>query len=71
MKLCYDIRLDREGHTNNTEEYEGLLLGLRKAKILGARRVIVNTDSELIAGHNNKSYKAKKPEMVNYLTLQQ
>lgn len=67
MKLRYAIRLDREGHTNNTAKYEGLHLGLRKAKALGARRFIVNTDSELIAGHTDKTYKAQKPELAEYL----
>ena len=34
--LKYTVRLDFEGCTNNVTEYEGLLLGLRKARALGA-----------------------------------
>lgn len=34
---------------------------------MGARRVIVNTDSKLIAGQNFKSYRARKLELAEYL----
>jgi ribonuclease HI len=50
-------------------EYEGLLLALRKARAVGARRLVILTDSELIAGHIGKTYKAKKPEMMKYLQV--
>jgi len=36
--------------TNNITEYEGLILGLNKAKALGARTVLVKIDSQVIAG---------------------
>jgi hypothetical protein len=36
-QLKYVVRLDFEGCTNNIAEYEGLLLGLRKARALGPR----------------------------------
>jgi ribonuclease HI len=48
-------------------EYEGLLLVLRKARAVGARRLVILTDSELVAGHIGKTYKAKKPDMMKYL----
>ena len=67
IKLRYDVRLSFEGHTNNVAEYEGLLLGLRKARALGARRLIIKTDSELIANQIGKSYKATNLEMAKYL----
>ena len=35
-QLKYATRLDIKGCTNNVAEYEGLLLGLRKARALGA-----------------------------------
>lgn len=38
---------------NNTAKYEDLLLGLHKAKMLGARRIIVKSDSRLMVGHIN------------------
>ena len=55
--------------TNNIAEYEALLLGLRKARAAGARRVMVKSDSQLVAGHVDKSYQAKEPEMIRYLAL--
>lgn len=67
LKLRYAARLDNLGHTNNTVEYEGLLLGLRKAKALGTRRVIINTNFGLKARHNDKTYKARKLELAEYL----
>jgi hypothetical protein len=48
-------------------EYEGLLLTLRKARAVGARRLVILTDSELVACHIGKTYKAKKPDMMKYL----
>ena len=36
-QLKYAVRLDFNGCTNNVAEYEGLLLGLRKARALGAQ----------------------------------
>ena len=44
-------------------------MALRKAKAVGARRLIILTDSELIAGHVGKSYKTKKLEMTKYLQV--
>jgi hypothetical protein len=48
-------------------ESEGLLLALWKARAVGARRLVILTDSELVAGHIGKTYKAKKPDMMKYL----
>ena len=42
--------------TNNVAEYKGLLLGLRKAKDLGAREVEVRADSELMIRQINGKY---------------
>ena len=53
-QLKYAVRLDFKGCMNNVTEYEGLLLGLRKARVLGARRLSIRSDSELITGHINK-----------------
>jgi hypothetical protein len=40
---------------------------LQKARAVGARRLVILTDSELVAGHIEKTYKAKKPDMMKYL----
>jgi ribonuclease HI len=49
--------------TNNVAEYRGLLLGLARAKELGATEVEVVNDSELIAKQVNGIYKVKHAAM--------
>jgi ribonuclease HI len=49
--------------TNNVAEYHGLLLGLERAKALGATEVEVINDSELVARQVNGVYKVKHPDM--------
>jgi ribonuclease HI len=49
--------------TNNVAEYRGLLLGLRRARELGADEVEVVNDSELVAKQINGQYKVKHPDM--------
>jgi ribonuclease HI len=49
--------------TNNVAEYRGLLLGLRRARELGATEVDVVNDSELVAKQVNGAYKVKHPDM--------
>ncbi len=49
--------------TNNVAEYRGVLLGLARAKALGATEVEVVNDSELVAHQINGKYKVKHPDM--------
>ncbi len=49
--------------TNNVAEYRGLLLGLDRARALGATVVEVVNDSELVAHQVNGRYKVKHPDM--------
>ena len=49
--------------TNNVAEYRGLLLGLERARRLGATEVEVVNDSELIAKQVNGSYRVKHADM--------
>jgi ribonuclease HI len=49
--------------TNNVAEYHGLLLGLQRARALGADEVEVVNDSELVAKQVNGLYKVKHPDM--------
>jgi ribonuclease HI len=49
--------------TNNVAEYRGLLLGLERARALGADEVDVVNDSELIAHQVNGRYKVKHADM--------
>ena len=49
--------------TNNVAEYRGLLLGLNRARELGATEVEVVGDSELVARQVDGTYKVKHPAM--------
>ena len=49
--------------TNNVAEYRGLLLGLERARALGADEVEIVNDSELVAKQMNGEYKVKHPDM--------
>jgi ribonuclease HI len=49
--------------TNNVAEYRGLLLGLARAREVGASEVDVVNDSELVAKQVNGLYKVKHPDM--------
>jgi ribonuclease HI len=49
--------------TNNVAEYRALLLGLERARTLGATEVEVVNDSELIAKQVQGLYKVKHPAM--------
>jgi ribonuclease HI len=49
--------------TNNVAEYRGLLLGLERARALGATEVDVVNDSELVARQVTGVYKVKHPDM--------
>jgi ribonuclease HI len=64
VRTCYAARLDFSC-TNNIVEYESLLLGLRKLKAMGIRRVILKTDSQVISGDVDS--KARDPKFEKYL----
>lgn len=49
--------------TNNVAEYRGLLLGISRARELGATEVEIFNDSELIAHQVNGRYKVKHADM--------
>jgi ribonuclease HI len=66
VKTCFAVKLDFSC-TNNIAEYEALLLGLRKLRAMGIRRAILKTDSQVIAGHVDKSSKARDPKLEKYL----
>jgi ribonuclease HI len=50
--------------TNNVAEYRALLLGLERARALGATAVEVINDSELVAHQINGRYRVKHPDLV-------
>lgn len=49
--------------TNNVAEYRALILGLARARELGANEVEVVNDSELVQKQINGEYKVKHPDM--------
>ena len=55
--------------TNNIAEYEGLILGLNKAKALGAKTVLAKTDAQVMAGQVEKEYVIRELELTKYLAI--
>ena len=66
VKTCFAVKLDFSC-TNNIAEYEALLLGLRKLRAMGIRRTVLKTDSQVIAGHVDKSSRARDSKLEKYL----
>jgi hypothetical protein len=68
--IRYAARLifeNNEHSTNNTTEYEALLLALRKMKALGQQTFIIRTDSKVIQEHIKKQSEARNPVLMKYL----
>ena len=66
LRTKYAARLEFKA-TNNIAEDEGLILGLNKAKALGAKTLLAKIDSQVIAGQVEKEYMAQELELVKYL----
>ena len=66
LRTKYAARIEFKA-TNNIVEYEGLILGLNKAKALGAKTLLAKIDSQVIAGQVENEYMAREPELVKYL----
>src|SRR5437016_5897019 len=49
--------------TNNVAEYRALIAGLEKAKELGAKKILVRGDSELIVRQMLGQYRVKSPDL--------
>ena len=49
--------------TNNVAEYRALITGLEKARELGAKKVIIRGDSELIVRQMLGQYRVKNPDL--------
>jgi ribonuclease HI len=64
--LKYAIQLGFPA-TNNIAEYEGLATGLRLAKDLGIRRLLIRGDSQLVAKQVQKEYDCNNDKMAEYL----
>jgi ribonuclease HI len=55
--------------TNNMAEYEALILGLKVLKELGAKRIEVHGDSELVINQVKGIYQSKHPRLRAYRNL--
>ena len=55
--------------TNNEAEYEALLTGLRIARALGAEKIVLKSDSQLVIGQVRGDFKVKETRMQKYLKL--
>ena len=66
--LKYGIQL-RFPATNNKAEYEGILTGLRLGRALGAKNLLIQSDSKLVIGQIRGEYEAKEERMQKYLKL--
>ncbi|XP_023911882.1 uncharacterized protein LOC112023510 [Quercus suber] len=55
--------------TNNEAEYEALLTGLTLAQALGAKNVVIKSDSQLVIGQARGDFEAKEARMQKYLQL--
>lgn len=51
----------------NKVEYKALIQGIELARDLGARKLMVHSDSQLAVELVNINYKANKSSMVRYL----
>src|SRR5215212_5766674 len=49
--------------TNNVAEYKALITAMEEARKLGAKKIIIRGDSELIIRQMNGQYKVKHPDM--------
>jgi ribonuclease HI len=68
LQSKYTARLEFRA-MNNIAEYEGLILGLNRAKALRARTLLIKIDSQVVTGQLEKEYMAREPELVRYLAL--
>ena len=66
IKTAYVVRLEFPS-TNNVAEYEAVMLGLRKLKALGVKRVVLMSDSQVISEHIEKTAEAKDERLRKYL----
>ena len=66
--LRYGVQL-KFPDTNNEAEYEGILMGLRLKKALGAKNLLIQSDSKLVIRQIKEEYEANEERMQKYLKL--
>ena len=55
--------------TNNKAEFEAILMGLRIAQALGAKNVLLRSDSQLVIRQVKRDFEVKETRMQRYLKL--
>ncbi|XP_022856263.1 uncharacterized protein LOC111377401 [Olea europaea var. sylvestris] len=55
--------------TNNVAEYEALLAGLRLAREMQVKRLLISSDSQLVVSQVNSNFLAKDKTMASYLKM--
>jgi ribonuclease HI len=63
ISLSYRMEFET---TNNVEEYEALVLGMRAAKEMGIKEIAIFVDAELIIQQVRNAYRANNPQLRNY-----
>jgi ribonuclease HI len=53
--------------SNNTAKYEAMLAGLRLAKVVGARQVLLYNDSQLAVNQISRLYEVRDQKLEKYL----
>ncbi|XP_073152794.1 uncharacterized protein [Henckelia pumila] len=54
--------------TNSEAEYEAFIMGIKLALSVGAKRLTIHSDSQLIVSQINGNYEAKEDKILEYLT---
>ncbi|XP_075499106.1 uncharacterized protein LOC142537480 [Primulina tabacum] len=67
-KIKLALRIDSR-ITNNEAEYKAVIAGIRAAREIGASRIILYSDSQLITQQIKGIYEAKDDRMLKYLQL--
>src|SRR3954470_18337290 len=57
--------------TNNVAEYKALITAMEEAKKLGAKRIVIRGDSELIIKQMKGEYRVKHPDMKELYDIAQ
>ena len=66
MKICYALQFGFKA-SNNEAEYEAIIAGLRMSKALGAKKVHIKSDFQLMVSQITAQYQAKEENMKGYL----
>jgi ribonuclease HI len=65
----HSFALESDRCTNNIAEYEVVILGLRKLRVLGVTTYIVKTDSKVVVGQVEKNIQQKTPHSCSISRL--